>query len=34
MATAYDRVDPWAEKLKRLYNCSRLTKPDQTYLNY
>lgn len=34
MATQYDRVDPCAEKLKRLYNCPRLTTNDQEYLNY
>ena len=34
MATKYDRVNPWEEKLKRLYNCNRLTPDDQKYLNY
>lgn len=34
MASKYDRVNPWEEKLKRLYNCNRMTQPDQKYLNY
>lgn len=34
MATKYDRVNPWEEKLKRLMNCSRLVETDQRYLNY
>ena len=34
MATKYDRVNPWEEKLKRLYNCNRMTVDDQKYLNY
>ena len=34
MATKYDRVNPWEEKLKRLMNCSRLTESDQKYLNF
>ena len=34
MATKYDRVNPWEEKLKRLMNCSRLTDQDQKYFNY
>lgn len=34
MASKYDRVNPWEEKLKRLYNCNRITQPDQKYLNY
>ena len=34
MASKYDRVDPWEEKLKRLYNCNRITDDDQKYLNY
>jgi hypothetical protein len=25
MASKYDRVDPWEEKLKRLYNCNIMT---------
>lgn len=34
MATKYDRVNPWEEKLKRLYNCNRMVQEDQKYLNY
>jgi hypothetical protein len=34
MATKYDRVNPWEEKLKRLYNCNRMVADDQKYLNY
>jgi hypothetical protein len=34
MATKYDRVNPWEEKLKRLYNCPRMLPEDQKYLNY
>lgn len=34
MATKYDRVNPWEEKLKRLYNCNRMSHDDQKYLNY
>ena len=34
MASKYDRVNPWEEKLKRLYNCNKITPPDQKYLNY
>jgi hypothetical protein len=34
MASKYDRVNPWEEKLKRLYNCNRLVAEDQKYLNY
>ena len=34
MATKYERVNPWEEKLKRLYNCNRMIQPDQKYLNY
>jgi len=28
MATKYDRVNPWEEKLKRLYNCNRMVQED------
>lgn len=34
MATKYETVDPQAEKLKRLYNCSSITEDDLKYLNY
>ena len=34
IATRYERVNPNEEKLKRLYNCSRLTEDDQKYLNF
>ena len=34
MATKYDRVNPYEEKLKRLYNCNKLTESDQKYMNY
>ena len=34
MASKYDRVNPWEEKIKRLYNCNRMTQSDQKYLNY
>ena len=34
MASKYDRVNPWECKLKRLYNCNKLTKDDQKYLNF
>ena len=34
MATKYDRVNPWEEKMKRLYNCNRMINEDQKYLNY
>jgi len=34
MATKYDRVNPWEEKLKRLYNCNKMVHSDQKYLNY
>jgi hypothetical protein len=34
MATKYDRVNPWEEKLKRLYNCNKMVHDDQKYLNY
>lgn len=34
MATKYDRVKPWDEKLKRLYNCSRVSEPDLMYVNH
>jgi hypothetical protein len=30
----YEKVNPWEEKLKRLYNCTRLTQGDQLYLNH
>jgi hypothetical protein len=33
MATKYDRVNPWQEKLKRLYNCPRMVPDDVQYLN-
>ena len=28
IATKYDRVNPYEEKLKRLYNCARLNEAD------
>jgi hypothetical protein len=34
MATKYDKVNPYEEKLKRLYNNNRLTEGDQKYMNY
>ena len=34
VATKYERVNPNEEKLKRLYNCTRMTEDDQKYLNY
>jgi hypothetical protein len=34
MASKYDRVNVQEEKLKRLYNCNRITPSDQKYLNY
>lgn len=34
MASKYDRIDPWVEKLKRLYNCSSIQEKDIEYLNY
>ena len=34
VAEKYERVNPYEEKLKRLYNCSRLIENDQKYLNY
>ena len=34
IATRYERVNPNEEKLKRLYNCNRVTEEDQKYLNY
>jgi hypothetical protein len=34
MATKYDRVNPYEEKLKRLFNCNRMILDDQKYLNY
>lgn len=34
MATKYERVNPWEEKLKRLYNCSKLIEDDQKYINF
>ena len=34
VATKYERVNPNEEKLKRLYNCSRMLEEDQKYLNY
>ena len=33
IATRYERVNPNEEKLKRLYNCPRMTENDQKYLN-
>ena len=32
--TKYERVNPNEEKLKRLYNCTRMSEDDQKYLNY
>ena len=34
MASPYDKINPWTEKLKRLYNCSNITENDLMYLNY
>ena len=34
MATKYEKVNPWTEKLKRLYNSSSITEDDLMYLNY
>ena len=34
VATKYERVNPNEEKLKRLYNCTRMIEQDQKYLNY
>ena len=34
VATKYERIDPHEEKLKRLYNCTRMTEDDLKYLNY
>ena len=34
MATKYDLIDPQCEKMKRLYNCRKLTTEDVQYLNY
>ena len=34
MASKYDKINPWEEKLKRLYNCSSITESDLMYLNY
>ena len=34
MATKYDKINPWTEKLKRLYNCSNINEPDLMYLNW
>ena len=34
MASKYDKINPWTEKLKRLYNCSNITEGDLMYLNY
>ena len=34
MASKYERVNPWEEKLKRLYNCNRMTTDDQKYINF
>lgn len=34
MASKYETVDPQAEKLKRLYNCSSIQEDDLKYLNY
>ena len=34
IATKYERVNPNEEKLKRLYNCTRMIEADQKYLNY
>ena len=34
IATKYERVNPNEEKLKRLYNCNRMSEEDQKYLNY
>ena len=34
MATKYDKKNPWNEKLKRLFNCPRMTEDDQKYLNH
>ena len=34
MTSNYDKVDPWNEKCKRLYNCSSLREDDCMYINY
>ena len=34
VATKYERVNPNEEKLKRLYNCTKMIESDQKYLNY
>ena len=34
MSNYYEKIDPFGEKLKRLYNCNRMTKDDARYLNY
>lgn len=34
MASKYDKINPWTEKLKRLYNCSSIQEGDLMYLNY
>ena len=34
VATKYERVNPHEEKLKRLFNCTKMTEDDQKYLNY
>lgn len=34
MASKYDKINPWTEKLKRLYNCPSISEPDLMYLNY
>ena len=34
IATKYEKVNPNEEKLKRLYNSTRMTENDQKYLNY
>ena len=34
IATRYEKINPMEEKLKRLYNCSRLREADTKYLNF
>ena len=34
MASKYDKINPYTEKLKRLYNCSSMQESDLMYLNY
>ena len=34
MASKYDKINPWTEKLKRLYNCPSISEMDLMYLNY